>query len=328
MRVFIILIFLLPFLLSFQSEGRSYPTYETYLTPKGIEFTSYSSNWDQRKLQELYVELLKNGHGEELTELKAVKIYPDKHQASNTKGSYQALSKTITLYQGDKYVHVEDYRDTLSHEYGHHFAYYYFPSHHFPFSKWSVVRGLEHEAIRWDAFWNYKEEHHANYPQEIFADDYVLLFGSTSEMNSKTFTDHEPFYLRTEHENQNIPNILENKPLIEMIELESGLSVEPSRLIEMPHFTNITDNLVSYQITKKANIAYRLNVHLHDIKNEYGSTVMEFYEITVNDDISELHFNIEQAIEKNDSNYLSFSLDVVDLSTSIGFETEKITVGI
>ena len=325
-QIFIILLLSFPLLVSFEKTDTDIRTYASFHSPEGIHFTSYTSSWDEDKLKDLYKELLVNKHGRELSELNEVRILGGTHSSTNTKGSYHSLSKTIVLYQGNEYVNPLDYRETLSHEYGHHFAYYYFPSHHFPFSDWQKIRGIDISDMRWDAFWNYDERYHEVYPQEIFADDYVLLYGATRKLDSDEILSNEVFYLRTQHENQDIPNVLENKKLHSFLEKETGIPIDPSRTLESPKLVGWNDQNIRFSIISRDNIAYRLNIELIDHQNEKQS--LELYEITSHD-TNTLNFSLyDHGIYLSNYDYAVISIDVVDLTTSIGFETAEARVSL
>lgn len=330
-QYFIILVLTFPILASFDSNRINGHNLASYQSPEGIQFVSYSEEWDQPKLVQLYQELIKNKHGKELELLQEVKVIGDSLSSSFTKGSYHALTSTITLYQGDKYTDPVEYRETLSHEYGHHFAYHYFPSHHFPFSKWQTLRGLSVTELRWDAFWNYNENNHASYPQEIFADDYVLLYGATNEADGNEVYSNEAFYMRTDHENQELPNVLENHELHAYLEEKSGIKIDEDRLLLSPELSEWNNSKLSYNISAKSNVAYRLNLEFHDlVDSKDNNESLELYEITTDESNERLEFslaNIDQDVLSN-SEYVTANIDVIDLSTSIGFQTEEITLNI
>ncbi len=320
---FIILVISFPFLASFETNPYNPKLHAIYQSPEGILFKSFSTEWNQEKLIDLYHELVKNKHGNELKQLRAVEVIGTTLDDSLSKGSYDYLNKTIKLYQGDQYQEPSQFQETLSHEYGHHFAYHYFPSHHLPLSKWQKIRNLNLLELRWDAFWNYQDKYHAIYPQEVFADDYVLLYGVTKEVDPKDVETNEAFYLRTEHENQQISNVLENSPLHSLLEEETGIEIDQSRLLHMPKFSNYKNTALTFKIKPKTNIAYRLNLTLNDSK---GNTFnYESYQIHRDESEDELIFDLEDLLKENLSNYewLSASIDVIDLDTSIGFETEE-----
>ncbi|MGQ4668420.1 hypothetical protein ACUIJN_21835 [Metabacillus halosaccharovorans] len=325
-QIFIILLLSFPFLVSFETTNIDDKTFASFQSPEGIDFTSYTPSWDEDKLKDLYKELLLNKHGQEISELNEVRILDGTHSSTNTKGSYHSLTKTIVLYQGNQYETPVDYRETLSHEYGHHFAYHYFPSHHLPFSEWQRIRGIDVADMRWDAFWNYDERYHAFYPQEILADDYVLLYGATSEVESEDVMSNEIFYLRTQHENQDIPNVLENKKLHSFLEEKTGLPIDSSRIIESPSLIEWNDQTFRFSVSSRDHIAYRLNLELI---NQNEKQFVELYEVTSHD-TNTLTFNLhdQEIINLADYDYALISIDIVDLTTSIGFETDETRVSL
>jgi hypothetical protein len=192
-----------------------------------------------------------------------------------------------------------------------------------------LVRGIDVSEVRWDAFWNYEDNNHAYYPQEIFADDYVLLYGATNEVEAVDVFNNEAFYLRTEHENQQFPNVLENRELRSFLEEESGIKIDEDRLLESPRLAEWNDTKASYVITEKPNVAYRLNLTFHNLENnDDTSEHFELYEITTENSNERIDFSLDQidqyVFSKYD--YVTANIDVVDLSTSIGFQTEELTL--
>lgn len=317
------LVVTLPILLSLNPQIYYTNYYAKYTSPEGIDFLSYSKNWGDEDLLNLYHELLKNKHGEELNLLQEVRVISGSSQSNKSiKGQYSPLTNTITLYDGDKYTSVAQVKETLSHEYGHHFAYYYFPSHHFPFSKWAKLRGLEDQPVHWNSFFNYSIDSHEWIPQEIFADDYVLLYGSTHVTEKNDVYTNEAFYTRTEHENQQLENIFDNQELIQYIENKSGIEVDNDRLIQTPTLQDITDNRVTISISNKPNVAYRLNLKIYEKVNDELIEVdsEEMVQITSASTGNTLQFPIDFT---NTSRIIDTSFDIVDMETSIGFKTES-----
>lgn len=317
------LVVTLPILLSLNPQIYYTNYYAKYTSPEGIDFLSYSKNWGDEDLLNLYQELLKNKHGEELNLLQEVRVISGSSQSNKSiKGQYSPLTNTITLYDGDKYTSVAQVKETLSHEYGHHFAYYYFPSHHFPFSKWAKLRGLEDQPVHWNSFFNYSIDSHEWIPQEIFADDYVLLYGSTHVTEKNDVYTNEAFYTRTEHENQQLENIFDNQELIQYIENKSGIEVDNDRLIQTPTLQDITDNRVTISISNKPNVAYRLNLKIYEKVNDELIEVdsEEMVQITSASTGNTLQFPIDFT---NTSRIIDTSFDIVDMETSIGFKTES-----
>ena len=61
--------------LAFRPEDRAGEGLSEYISPEEIHFVSWSKAWDEAKLRELYEELLRNRHGEELNTLERVTVY-------------------------------------------------------------------------------------------------------------------------------------------------------------------------------------------------------------------------------------------------------------
>jgi hypothetical protein len=321
MKIVLILLLSFPFLLSLDPLVYDSDYHASYQSPEGIIFLSYTDAWDETKLQQLYKELIQNKHGDELSLLQEVRIRGGSLGESSTKGSFHALTDSITLYQGDKYTEVSSYRDTLSHEYGHHFAYHYVLSHHFPFSEWSKIRKIDDSPIRWDAFWNYADDAHQWYSQEIIAEDYVLLYGAAEGTDiQKVKSSNEPFYLRTQHENERIPNVLDNKKMFRYLEEASGLKIDDSRYIKTPDLLGIKDQELRFGIANKDQIAYKINLTFYEdgVKKE----TKELLKVS-SDKTGELKVPLEDYLRGSVYSDVSLSIDVLDLNTSRGFETEK-----
>ncbi|WP_078548808.1 hypothetical protein [Litchfieldia alkalitelluris] len=319
-----ILLLFIPFLLSFNPISYDSSYYAKYTSPEGIQFLSYTENWNQSKLEGLYMELIKNKHGEEIHLLKEIRVRGGGH-ASNPliTGQYFSLTNSITLFNGDTFLEPAEFSGTLSHEYGHHFTYHHLKEHHFPFSSWSKLRGLDHDSIRWDAFWNYTASGHMWYPQEIAADDYVLLYGATKEVQLKDVYSNEAFYRKTIHDNQKLKNVLENKELQRYLEEVTNISVEEDRYFISPTLNAINENTVNFNITPKKNMAYRLNATIHLDEQEYFQEVLT---ITNNDSLNIISFSFAEILKDlPDSQFvekIEMNIDVLDLKTSIGLQTE------
>lgn len=306
--IFLLLLCSLPVLLSLDPIMYDSSFFAKYESPEGILFLSYSQNWNEVKLADLYKELIKNKHGDEINLLQEVRVMEGPSPSNRMiTGIYHPFISSITLYKGNEYNSAREYRDTLSHEYGHHFAYYYFPSHHFPFSKWAKLRGLHDFPVNWNSFLNYSVSAHEWYPQEIFADDYVLLYGPADEADPDDVYTNEGFYMRTEHENQNLENILGNDDLLNFIEKQTGIKIDKDRKLKTPVLSSVSDNSLSFSVEKKEDVAYRLNLE------DY-----EYYKISQDQSGLITFSNID--LPEN----AVVSLDVLDLNTSIGFRSKDI----
>ena len=187
-----------------ESEG----LYE-YQSPEGIRFISHSNKWDETMLKELYEELLRNRHGEELNTLDRVTVHAesDDYAAATHRNTYRSFPMAIhfplvpeqelinflveggqiVLYGGDKRSSVEAMASDLSHEYGHHYTMHYMlPSHGSYMDlqrEYAKLRGLNTENTyykRDDEDFYYRNHH--RYLVEIAAEDYVVLMGSPNAM--------------------------------------------------------------------------------------------------------------------------------------------------
>ncbi len=192
-------------------DKHSHATYQY----KNIKFVSYSEAWDEAKLEALCEELLKNNHGREIDYLEQVKIYGHKdedaagYQEENTKvievplrhhgtlkdnfvvDMYTQTSR-IVLYNGDERTTVQSMARILTHEYGHHFTFFYFglEEDEIKESEYYKLRFVEDMGIRInrDNYDEYLENHHW-YLIEIAANDYEYLMGSPTIRNYERFYD-------------------------------------------------------------------------------------------------------------------------------------------
>ena len=180
----------------------------SYLSPEGIQFFSMSQAWDQEKLEELYQELLRNKHGEELYSLRSVLVYPQPedfaaatHQSlvrenvlyldfpalpENFSFSFQCTEGVITLYDGDRNTTPASMASNLSHEYGHHFTFYHMfgeEEEEQLQSRYAQLRDLAPGQALVDRtdLAGYQENHQW-YLVEMAAEDYVMLMGSPNAM--------------------------------------------------------------------------------------------------------------------------------------------------
>ena len=191
-----------------------------YHTPLGFSIVSHTSKWSGQKLVEIYEQLLKNAHGDEIEYLSQVVLYAgeadysaafdavgDRQQADidtdvfvDVKAlipqgmSYDAapIVSDITIYDMDKYDNATDVAETLAHEYGHHFTMFYFmqSDEAVKASEYFSLRGFtdyEHE-IFYNTLPTYYENHMWDV-YEIAAEDYVQLLGSPDAKRTQTYMD-------------------------------------------------------------------------------------------------------------------------------------------
>ncbi|OQM45972.1 S-layer protein [Anoxybacillus sp. UARK-01] len=176
-----------------QSYEDFYPLIARYKGASGVTIESYSSKWrTTAQLKALEAELLANKHGPELSLLGKVMIFPDYPAGANVLGQYLAEyqisgtklslspNRVIQLYGGNEFTTVEQLATTLSHEYGHHFTYYYLINKEqlqpnaWLRSKYAAARELfRYPSVHVDDNGAYEWL----FP-EILAEDYVQLFGS------------------------------------------------------------------------------------------------------------------------------------------------------
>ena len=180
-----------------------------YLSPEEIRFVSCSEEWDEDKLRELYEELLRNRHGEELNTLERVTVYAeeDEFAAATHQNTVQTVPVSlrfpllpeesifsfyveggqISLYNGDRKTSVAEMAGELSHEYGHHYTLTYLlpggGSNMDFYRSYAQLRGLnaENAYVRASSAEDYYA-HHARFLVEIAAEDYVVLMGSPNAM--------------------------------------------------------------------------------------------------------------------------------------------------
>jgi len=120
-----------------------------YETPEGFTMISHSPVWNHEMLENLYYELLMNEHGDEINALYEVIVYPFREEEGTAAAMYSpgttAVSffiqfpafpegfsiefpqdiGSITLFNGDNNITVESMASSLSHEYGHHYTFFY-----------------------------------------------------------------------------------------------------------------------------------------------------------------------------------------------------------
>jgi hypothetical protein len=207
-------IYIYPADASAQELGRSHHT-----TEKGIDIISYVNTWTGDKLAEIGRELNNNKHGVEMEYLDRIEIHPGLEPGGNENVSasyrrerqqvnvpvrlsgflpddYQlriSINKgVIDIYRGDEKEDIREIALDLSHEYGHHFSFFYFGDSFHPedyknssyykarqLKNYKEVNGLssyEDHIHRWSIF-------------EIAAEDYKQLLGSKTGKGITRFLD-------------------------------------------------------------------------------------------------------------------------------------------
>ncbi|OXM85939.1 hypothetical protein CF651_11955 [Paenibacillus rigui] len=236
-------------LLTLDSQAGGGAPIAMYLSPEGIQFESYSSMWGEERLKGLYSTLLGCGHGVELSDLKKVILSPEKStgKSGSRVGHYDKTTRTIRVFE----VEAVPVERIFIHEYGHHFTYYWlhqkegiYPDELMESNQWSQIRQLGGYPVRWqDSKLPYS---HKWEPDEIMAEDYVLLFG-VGIYPPPVSPKEVAYFLR--QENDYIP-MAETIPALrkyweEAAGLEAKESLRVPRLLQWEH-------LVEEQISEEA----------------------------------------------------------------------------
>lgn len=189
-----------------------------YKTPLGFSIVSYSNKWKGEKLVEIYNELLNNVHGEEITYVSEIDVFPGSSEIdSNIAGTQSSKQENfsvffdlpslvpnsfkysvkpnvsvIELYNMDRFESATQAARTISHEYGHHFTVFYFlKDNEDPLdSEYYDLRDLGsagHDVVFTD--WNTYIENHEWEIHELAAEDYVQLMGSPNAKQTREYLD-------------------------------------------------------------------------------------------------------------------------------------------
>lgn len=246
-----------------------------------LTFTSYSENWDEKKLIELYQELLENFHGDEINHLSAIYLYPDSPYAVNgyyyedliidEYGKYVFGNNAyIEIFNADRYDTIQKIAPVLSHEYGHHYTIsnisiyenkYY---NEWENSEYIKIRNLKNYPVSYDG----KTSHYKWDITEIAANDYVQLLGSKNAKLSTEYKDaienleadekeliyfNDTFNIKPQA-NTEIPLAAEVIGLYEYMLKISGHTSKQFPITKKPVITSITEtktllNASQYKIT-------------------------------------------------------------------------------
>lgn len=178
--------------------------YAVYTAPDGFKVVSYSPNWTEvSKLKSVYDELLKNTHGEEFKLLRRIDLYPGSDPSgSGAAGRWIGQWKLVNgepKLAGNRYIEVfnmskmntaREMARILSHEYGHHFTYYYFfKKEKRQWDEWRRTGFAEARGLKSHPKVSSNSVNHKWLIQEIAAEDYVQLFGSPTVKTSTDFKD-------------------------------------------------------------------------------------------------------------------------------------------
>lgn len=194
-----------------------YELVAVYKSPTGLTIKSYSPKWSTiSQLKEVEKELLNNKHGEEMSLLGQVVIFPDFPAGKSVLGQYFAEyehsktdvnllpDRTIHLYGGNQFPTIDSIAGTLSHEYGHHFTFYHlFEDESLLPEKWLDSDYAKARNLSEYPNANTGDGQYEWMMSEILAEDYVQMFGSENalkhhmQFNSQLHTAFEDEDLQT-----------------------------------------------------------------------------------------------------------------------------------
>ncbi|MDR2590730.1 MAG: hypothetical protein LBC71_07085 [Oscillospiraceae bacterium] len=191
-----------PYIPSFSRDDALY----YFKAPEGFDIISHSEAWDEEMLELLYHELKLNTHGDEIFALTEIVVYAheDDFAAATYSPSlmgaeifflFPAFPESFTIqfprdtgsiqvYNGDNNTTIESIASSLSHEYGHHYTYYYMfnvevrEGRTLEDTAYARLRRASYfDLITLLASGNDLSNHH-RYLVEVAAEDYVQLMGS------------------------------------------------------------------------------------------------------------------------------------------------------
>jgi hypothetical protein len=190
-----------------------------YTTENGIDIISYVNTWTGDKLTEIGSELMNNTHGVEMEYLDRIEIHAGKEPGGNESVSasyrkeHQKVSIPVNLsgflpadyelkvsvnkgiidiYKGEEKEDIREIAMDLSHEYGHHFSFFYFgnsfTSEEYKDSPYYEMRQLKnYKEVNGES--SYEDNIHRWSIFEIAAEDYKELLGSKTGKGVTKFLD-------------------------------------------------------------------------------------------------------------------------------------------
>jgi len=191
-----------------------------FVAPEGFSIISHSTLWDEEMLELLYYELKQNVHGEEIEKLSEIIVYGHSDDEMNALATYAPGTSSavlvinfpafpehfsvefpkfigrINIYGGDTRTTIESIAGSLSHEYGHHYTFYYMFDYEM----------RQNDLLVESVYADFREAHRHNligrvsgdvdyfkyryrYLIEIAAEDYVQLMGSPNTRSVVDFID-------------------------------------------------------------------------------------------------------------------------------------------
>ena len=194
---------------------------DVYMTPLGFPIESNSANWQGEKLKEIYDELLRNKHGDEINYIAKIVVYGGVSEIgtkdsvvagthSTTQEYYQVFfdmpamvpsslkyglttkMSVIELYNMDEYDTIEQAARTIAHEYGHHYTIFYFMQDDEKVKESQYYSLRDFQDINHKIFYDNQQEYLVNHMWSIYevaAEDYVQLMGSPKTRQIREYKD-------------------------------------------------------------------------------------------------------------------------------------------
>ncbi|MDR2600198.1 MAG: hypothetical protein LBC73_07975 [Oscillospiraceae bacterium] len=202
-----------PFVPSFSRDDALY----FFKAPEGFDIISHSEAWNEEMLELLYHELKLNAHGDEIFALTEIVVYAheDEYAAATYSPSLMGAeifflfpafpegfavqfprdTGSIQVYDGDNKTTIESIATSLSHEYGHHYTYYYMfnvemrEGRNLENTAYARLRRAEYfDLITTLASGSDLYNHH-RFLVEVAAEDYLQLMGSPTTRRVENYVD-------------------------------------------------------------------------------------------------------------------------------------------
>lgn len=203
--------------------------------PEGFAIISHSEHWNREMLELLYEELKLNAHGDEIEKLYEIVVYPHEDDEGSTLATYSPgitsasffihlpsvpsgfsvdfpiYTGRINIYGGDVKTTIESIAGSLSHEYGHHYTFYYMFDQEMRrlgllgTSEYGRLREAQRHGLitNVDIGEDYFLQRHL-YIIETAAEDYVTLMGSPTTRQVVDYLDVKQLLDNPELEHQGV----------------------------------------------------------------------------------------------------------------------------
>lgn len=289
----------------------------TYVGQNGIEIISYSKNWvTQDKLKSIYDELMNNAHGEEIKYFSEIYIYPDlpvNYPKGFTSFCHEKYIKTddgkfvfqtgcyIDIFNGNQYSDIAQLARIISHEYGHHFTFYYLMTkknlskEQWINSEYAKIRQLnKYPRITYlgDASKSYSHEWDI---AEILAEDYVQIYGSSLVKKTRDYLDTNE---RLQNSNFDAHYYYSDFNLLPQENLELKLAADVDGLVD--YFYNLSGVKLK-NMPEKLKISAPYLSSIHNVFKNYNSYVWQWNKVNDLETKNQYEYTlIINPIENND----------------------------